>query len=224
MAEVRRAYKVIALKVHPDKCRHERATEAFQLLSEAFDTLHDRDSQSDYLASLTRNKRYERHERPAKRKKRSRRSWYQGRSWEDIERHLRQREAAEKAMRQNFMSSMSSKYNERKWRAQLSQAERTCYDLDNKAQILENDLWPAQPNEDGEVPLLDAQSAFRRLNEALLYMRDEYHYCMFCGINFTDGADLERTCPGFSEEDHDDVESTLDDDYTHTEYTGELDY
>ena len=38
-SEVRKAYRGVAIKVHPDKCSDPQATEAFQILSEAFDVL-----------------------------------------------------------------------------------------------------------------------------------------------------------------------------------------
>ena len=140
-AEVRRAYRSVALKVHPDKCTDKRATEAFQLLSEAFDTLHNKTSQQEYL------QRARRHDSgsgggSSKGKRKPRQRWYQRRSWEDIERHLVQREVAEAALRQSFMSSVRNKFQERKTRGQLAQAERTAYDLDEKAGF-ESDFAPA---------------------------------------------------------------------------------
>ena len=49
---------------------------------------------------------------------------------------------------------------------------------------------------------------------------------MYCGTAYDDAADLEQSCPGFTEEDHEGAGDQLDEDlgYTHTEYTGELDY
>jgi len=35
------------------------------------------------------------------------------------------------------------------------------------------------------------------------YLRSQYHYCLWCGISFTDDKDMESTCPGSTREDHD---------------------
>ena len=51
-AAVRSAYRSLALKVHPDKCGDPGATEAFKLLSEAFECLYDSEQQNAYLTNL----------------------------------------------------------------------------------------------------------------------------------------------------------------------------
>ena len=48
-SQVRKAYRGAALKVHPDKCSDPRATEAFKLLSEAFECLADPSLQQLHL-------------------------------------------------------------------------------------------------------------------------------------------------------------------------------
>lgn len=42
-----------------------------------------------------------------------------------------------------------------------------------------------------------------RLHLVLGYMRDRYSYCLFCGTQYDDEEDMEKNCPGPSEEDHD---------------------
>eukprot|EP00899_Mesostigma_viride_P006928 jgi/Mesvir1/16236/Mv08489-RA.1 len=51
-SDVRKAYRALALKCHPDKCEDARATDAFQRLSEAFETLYDEELQLGHLQSL----------------------------------------------------------------------------------------------------------------------------------------------------------------------------
>ncbi|KAH0788266.1 dnaJ subfamily B member 14 [Histomonas meleagridis] len=46
--EVRRSYKRIALKVHPDRNKHPKATEAFQKISIAYETLSKQDKRAQY--------------------------------------------------------------------------------------------------------------------------------------------------------------------------------
>lgn len=229
-AEVRKAYRSIALRVHPDKNSDRRATEAFQLLSEAFDTLHSKSSQQAYLQRAQIGSR-------SKGKKEQKRKWYQRRSWEDIERHLRQREVAEAALRQSFVSSLRNKFHDRKARQQLAQAERTAYDLDEKAGF-DSDYAPGS-SEDGASEVArpsSGEAVMTSLNEVLMYLRDAHCYCMYCGIKYVDGSDLDRNCPGFSEESHEDgPEAALDDDEAADwgdgglsgadwGYTGEMDY
>ena len=47
-ADVKRAYKSRCLKLHPDKCRHENAGEAFRALSHAYDTLRCPEGRAEY--------------------------------------------------------------------------------------------------------------------------------------------------------------------------------
>ena len=47
-ADVKRAYKSRCLKLHPDKCRHENAGEAFRALSHAYDTLKCPEGRAEY--------------------------------------------------------------------------------------------------------------------------------------------------------------------------------
>ncbi|KAJ9449242.1 Protein HLJ1 [Diplonema papillatum] len=46
-AEINKAYKKLALKLHPDKCQEPRAEEAFKQVSRAYDTLTNRREQYD---------------------------------------------------------------------------------------------------------------------------------------------------------------------------------
>ena len=46
--EIKKSYRRIAVKVHPDRCKHPRATEAFQRISHAYQTLSDPDKRAHY--------------------------------------------------------------------------------------------------------------------------------------------------------------------------------
>mmetsp|Transcript_13272 Transcript_13272/g.23582 ORF Transcript_13272/g.23582 Transcript_13272/m.23582 type:complete len:213 (+) Transcript_13272:25-663(+) len=74
--ELKRAYRVRALKVHPDKCREDGAESAFKRLSEAFECLSDQPKQSLYLASLEKAGGF-----PTAQKKEQ---TVQKRTWEDL--------------------------------------------------------------------------------------------------------------------------------------------
>ena len=51
-AKVRKTFRKMALKCHPDKSSHARASEAFQLLTEAFEALHDPALQQQHLEKV----------------------------------------------------------------------------------------------------------------------------------------------------------------------------
>ncbi|KIJ56559.1 hypothetical protein M422DRAFT_57267 [Sphaerobolus stellatus SS14] len=46
-------------------------------------------------------------------------------------------------------------------------------------------------------------NAPKRLEMVLEYLRAKYFYCFWCGTQYTDLEDLQRNCPGLTEEDHD---------------------
>lgn len=62
---------------------------------------------------------------------------------------------------------------------------------------LENDLEA----EDPELAEFEALPVIERLQKVLLYLREKFHYCLYCGHQYPD-TELEG-CPGVTEEDHD---------------------
>lgn len=42
-----------------------------------------------------------------------------------------------------------------------------------------------------------------RLQRVLHYMREKYYFCFWCGAEYKNKEDLEISCPGITEEDHD---------------------
>lgn len=62
---------------------------------------------------------------------------------------------------------------------------------------LENDLEADDP----ELAEFEALPVTERLQKVLIYLRKEFHYCLYCGHQYPD-AELEG-CPGVTEEDHD---------------------
>lgn len=47
-AEIKEGFRKLARKVHPDRCKHSKATEAFQKLQHAYEVLSDENKRSDY--------------------------------------------------------------------------------------------------------------------------------------------------------------------------------
>ncbi|KAF1830329.1 G-patch-domain-containing protein [Decorospora gaudefroyi] len=62
---------------------------------------------------------------------------------------------------------------------------------------LEND----REDEDSELAEFEALPITERLQKVLLFLREEYRYCLYCGHEYPD-ADMEG-CPGVTDEDHD---------------------
>merc|ERR1712187_872826 len=62
---------------------------------------------------------------------------------------------------------------------------------------------PEELEEIKRRPDLDShQFALGRLVELLTHLRTVHCYCLFCGCVFESFEDLERNCPGFTEEEH----------------------
>ena len=47
-AEIKKKYRMLSILVHPDKCKHERAADAFHTLEQAYKTLMDADKRRMY--------------------------------------------------------------------------------------------------------------------------------------------------------------------------------
>lgn len=62
---------------------------------------------------------------------------------------------------------------------------------------LENEL----EDEDPELAEFEALPVSERLQKLLGFLRDKYHYCLYCGYEYSDAA--MEGCPGVTEEDHD---------------------
>eukprot|EP00965_Chrysotila_dentata_P201992 6180863-Pleurochrysis_carterae.AAC.2 len=186
-SSVRSAFRKRALVVHPDKCKHSLAEEAFRALVEAFESLHnpvnlrrayDERTKTDEKPPAKRaRKQSSRAARTSEAGNNTARSW----SWAELERNLHRYEELEK----RFKSSQSTKYAVRRAVSSLQQAQRVCADLDERAGIVQNPLLHAeaatldvstQPEMAGPVaadPL--------HLLQLLLYLRETHLYCLFCG-------------------------------------------
>ena len=126
--EVRTAFRLRALRVHPDKCSHSLATEAFRRLTDAYEELTAR-----CATAATQPRRSTAPHTPAPAKKRRQRSWAE---WEA---ELRRREAAEQA----FSQMLSSRFAQRHAARSLRKARGVCEELDERAGIVNNALLPA---------------------------------------------------------------------------------
>ena len=126
--EVCTAFRRRALRVHPDKCGHSLAAEAFRRLTDAYEELTAR-----CATASTQPGRSAAPHTPAPTKKRRQRSWAE---WEA---ELRRREAAERA----FSQMLSSRFAQRHAARSLRKAQGVCEELDERAGIVNNVLLPA---------------------------------------------------------------------------------
>ncbi|CAE7457936.1 ATJ49 [Symbiodinium natans] len=193
---LRKQYRRLALAVHPDKCPHPQAKEAFQKLSEAFEVLCTEAGQRQALA--------EKGQRPAKRQRAKedakdvRAPWWDT-TWEEFEKRFRQRDAGEAARQAEFEGGMKAQQSHRRVKEQISEAERAVEHCDRTKGRGPSALWPRR----GDRPeLRESGAASLRLTELLSYLRRSHCYCLYCGCVFDSATDLERNCPGFSEAEH----------------------
>eukprot|EP00928_Gymnodinium_smaydae_P006317 TRINITY_DN12230_c0_g1_i1.p1 TRINITY_DN12230_c0_g1~~TRINITY_DN12230_c0_g1_i1.p1 ORF type:complete len:402 (-),score=97.67 TRINITY_DN12230_c0_g1_i1:185-1390(-) len=229
--EVRKQYRLLALCVHPDKCKHPSAKEAFQLLSEAFEELSVESSQRRYLQRLRssgvcggRSRRGGRGSDIARDSTDdARQHWWDTRTWEEFEKRLRRREECEAALRQQFSAGQSARFHFRRVRKQVIEAERSVEHCDRGAGLPESDLWPPPPPPPPpplENPLPDCAVAppaeeraelddpvlcAGRLALLLTHLRTVHRYCLFCGCVFDSDEDMDQNCPGFTEVEHDEA-------------------
>jgi hypothetical protein len=98
-------------------------------------------------------------------------------------------------------------------------AEKIIYEYDTRENIDKHHLWPRhvlkeltspgddedddESNDDKEIVAeLNDQEIFQRLQECLIYVREKYCYCYFCGCRYDDADDLVMNCPGLLYNDH----------------------
>lgn len=214
--ELSKQFKLLAVKVHPDKCAHPDSKKAFQLLAEGYQQLCDPTVQTRELEAIHRNEKC-RELRPNKE------FWCHTWTipWAVFEKCFEARERLENELRQDFLRSQSAKYLARRLRNTILQAEKTVVNLDELHCVECHWLWPvtmqntannasSDERDNGEQSILRSavsddtpslEDDQNRLVNILFYLRHRYNYCLYCGCAYTDAQDKEK-CPGPLEQDH----------------------
>lgn len=154
-AGVKARYRQLALRVHPDKCEHPRANEAFQRLSQAFEVLGSTAAQERLLREAARAAaapcgRGSRRAggaaggAGAKATPGDNKAWWDTKTWDEFDRRFKRREEIEAMLKAKYMSHMQGKYFHRRLRRQVLDAERSCEHLDRAKGVTDSELWPPE--------------------------------------------------------------------------------
>ncbi|KAF3198852.1 hypothetical protein TWF679_001737 [Orbilia oligospora] len=65
------------------------------------------------------------------------------------------------------------------------------------------DIVTEQELEDQELEEFEKREAKDRLDEIVRYLRSQWRYCFWCKARYATDGELDRECPGLTEEDHD---------------------
>lgn len=119
--------------------------------------------------------------------------------------------------KERFQESSREKTQKRQLERDIQVARNAVRDLDEKAGKCEKtDLWPVIDqtptlhHDPGVKYITEAQEGFNTLEledqmDILTeYLRSNYLYCQWCGIEFEDENDMDNNCPGDDRRDHDD--------------------
>eukprot|EP00435_Cladocopium_sp_Y103_P043466 s74_g12.t1 len=96
------------------------------------------------------------------------------------------------------------------WPPESTQAARDLEEEVNRAR--QTELYPGQANEmlpdyRERLELNEPGLALQRLLELMTHLRTVHLYCLYCGCTYDSAEDMERNCPGVTEEEHDEAKS-----------------
>ncbi|CAG8513510.1 4912_t:CDS:2 [Acaulospora colombiana] len=124
---------------------------------------------------------------------------------------------------ETFIERMSRERMIKRLEEQLHKIQKMCETLDNRKGIQYNVFWPNVEDEERieETPgnynsTLNEESLSKEKIEEFkklpskekfclvqTYLRDQHHYCFWCGCEYGSAEELLEECPGIEEEDHD---------------------
>ena len=112
-------------------------------------------------------------------------------------------------LRRNFESDLISQQRTLHTLNSLNAARKIIYELDFRAEVFSNILWPSEFIDESEeefdetLPSCDPGiSPVDQLQECIVHLKDTYNYCIHCGVQYKDKDDFIQNCPGPAEEDH----------------------
>ena len=108
----------------------------------------------------------------------------------------------------NFKSGLIHFHEEQISARHLRNASKVIFELDFRSGVIENYLWPTDISHEDSLDPVDVSATgydeekIVRLRQSLLYLKEKYNYCIFCGFQYESSDDFLQGCPGPSEDDH----------------------
>ena len=136
------------------------------------------------------------------------------RSFHQTQQQLDQDEAMDEQQRQDFRNEMNKKFEEKKLKEDVDKSRKVIEQMDMDKGLSRSEYWPLRldVNDLGEFIFPEAKSKsyfedwdlYSQLSTLVLYLRNHYKYCIWCGYRFDSEEELERECPGDARIDHED--------------------
>ncbi|XP_014251534.1 G patch domain-containing protein 11 isoform X2 [Cimex lectularius] len=113
----------------------------------------------------------------------------------------------------DYRAGLVAKEKERKACADLGKSQSSCYNLDTKNGITEPEeewFWPkkllkkedSEEEDDEKEEEKEELSTQDKLELLTVYLRTNYNYCIWCGVEYENADDMENSCPGSTKDDH----------------------
>ncbi|DBA96331.1 hypothetical protein WJX82_007548 [Trebouxia sp. C0006] len=150
------------------------------------------------------------------------------RKQQEVEQQQKERDLKRARMQQDMRvehtNTTATKAAHRRAEAHLLQARQVCETLDRRKGVESSEMWPQPPaaavesdaiqeneaqdsstsavEEVAQEPSWEDWPVQAKLALVLDYLRQTYHYCIFCGSQYGDEHDMSANCPGLQEVDH----------------------
>lgn len=112
----------------------------------------------------------------------------------------KQKEELRSVLHQDYRAAKNDSHIRGMVETDLKKARSTCMSLDETHLIQMTPFWP--PIDIQESNEFEDQLAQIKLIQVLDYLRSKYFYCLYCGIEFRDDADMLAECPGSDRRSH----------------------
>ncbi|KAF5750691.1 hypothetical protein HS088_TW03G01030 [Tripterygium wilfordii] len=119
---------------------------------------------------------------------------------EEIEAEMNRRN--EEALMTEFGSRQKSQWRSRRVVVNFKKAKAALDQLENKEVELPKKNEDDEDGEQGKEEEEEEEITEEDLLEILMKLRDEFQYCLFCGVQYESMEALLSSCPGTDEDDH----------------------